>query len=181
MSQFSKGVLTSMEESVIAALAKLEPDTSLPVTGKLVTSKDLQAQIQAHVDAMKSADDARAKVSQFVALDRSLRANLALVLSGIRSYAAGRYGELSPEFASFGFKPKKTPQRTVASKAGAVEKLRATRVARHTMGKRQRAAIHGVVPTPVNPPPAVTSPAAAPANTGGNGALTASVTNGVSH
>jgi hypothetical protein len=176
--------LTNLEESVIAALSKLAPDAILPFGGKPVASKDLQTQLQAHLAAMKSVDDAHAKFSQLVSIEQSQRADIGPVLTGIRSYAAGLYGEKSPEFASFGFKPTITPARTVASKAAAVEKQLATRVARHTMGKRQRAAIHGVVPT--NPPP--NAPVVTPPTSGApvasqplTTAPVAMVTNGVSH
>ena len=110
-----------------------------------------------------------------------------------------------------GLKPRKVAQRTPLSKVEAAEKLRATRVARHTMGKVQRLAIHGVVPTngpvptsptpgapvvsppvtqapivvtPVSPAPIVspTPPATPPADGGANGAPTASVVmNGAAH
>ena len=177
--------LGSLEESVVTALSKLVPDASLPFAGKPVASKDLQTQLQAHVAAMKSVDDARARFSQLVAIEESQRAVIGPVLSGIRTYAAAQYGEKSPEFASFGFKPRRIPERTVASKAAAVEKRLATRVARHTMGKRQRAAIHGVMPT--NPPsngavatPQTSSESSAPAKPV-NPAPVVTVTNGTSH
>ncbi len=153
----SKVVLINMEENLISGLAKLAPDVSLPVAGKLVTSKELQAQIQAHVDTMNSSNDARAKFLELVGLDKSQRAGIKPILDAVRSYAAGLYGENSAEFASFGLKPRKVAQRTPLSKVEAAEKLRATRVARHTMGKVQRSAIHGVVPTngpvPTSPTP----------------------------
>ncbi len=192
----SKTDLLNLEGSVIAALAKLAPDASVPIAGKPVASKDLQAQLQAHVDTMNSVNDAHAKFSQLVGLDKSSREDLAPVLAAIRSYAAGTFGETSPEFSSFGFAPKKVAHRTVESKAEAAEKLRATRVARHTMGKRQRAAIHGVVPTTPTANVAVAPASAAslapaanappsvgpPADAGTNGAAsTTPVVNGATH
>jgi hypothetical protein len=142
----SRVAQTNLEESVIAALGQLLPEGNVPIAGKVLASKALRAQIQAHVDTMKAATDARARFVQLVLLDHAQRADMKQLLAGIRNHAEALYGELSPEFASFGFKPRKTPQRTVESKQQAAEKLRATRAARHTMGKRQRAAIHGVVP-----------------------------------
>ena len=202
----SKLVVLNLEESVIAALAKLAPDASLPVAGKLVASKDLQAQLQGHVDTINALNDARAKVSQLVARDQSQRAGIAPVLTGIRNYAAGLYGELSPEFASFGFKARRAAPRTAQSRADAAAKLRATRAARHTMGKRQRAAIHGapdsppnspaIAVAPVSPPPVVTPPVTVapaqpappvapvtPAVTAGTSSapIVSSVTNGAAH
>jgi hypothetical protein len=205
----TKVVLINLEENVIAGLAKLAPEVSLPVGGKLVTSKDLQAQLQAHVDTMNSANGARAKFSELVGVDKSQRAGTKPVLAAVRSYAAGLFGENSAEFASFGFKPTKVAQRTPLSKVEASEKVRATRIARHTMGKVQRSAIHGVVPTtpppngpvasapataapvvsmPVAQPPIIAAPvspapiATPPVNAGANAVPTASVVmNGAAH
>ncbi len=185
----SKAVLMQFEGSVMDALAKIIPKATLPVGGKLVTSKELRGRIQTHVDTMDALVQARAKVSQLVALDRQQRAELMSVMAGIQHYVAGLFGEHSMEFASFGFKPKKVPQRTVESKAQAAEKLRATRLARHTLGKRQKASIHGMPATPkADPavPPAlaasVPSSSTPPVNAGANGAVrTTSILNGAAH
>ncbi len=154
----NRTVIINLEQSVISALAKLAPDASMPVAGKLVASKDVQAKIQAHVDTMTSLTAARAKASQLHDVDESQRTETDAILTCVRNYAAGLFGENSPEFASFGFLPKKVAQRTLESKTDAAEKVRATRVARHTMGKRQKAAIHGVVATA----PAAIAPSASP-------------------
>lgn len=58
--------------------------------------------------------------------------------------AAAFLGESSGELLKFGFKPKgKRPPLTLEQKAAKAEKARRTREARHTMGPRQKAAIHG--------------------------------------
>jgi hypothetical protein len=71
------------------------------------------------------------------------------------------------EFEQFGFKPRKQAQAlTPEQKQLKVEKLRQTRAQRHTMGKRQKAAIKGGV---VNPPASDTTNAAPTNGTQGNG------------
>jgi hypothetical protein len=142
----------NLKEHVIAAIAKLAPDAVFPVGGKLVASKDLQAQIQANVDRQKELVETRAKARQLLVLVESERVESTKVLTAVRQYAAGAFGEASAEFASFGFKERKAPQQKPASRVEAAAKMRATRLARHTMGRRQRAAIHGVVPpSPATP------------------------------
>ena len=79
----NKVVLTNLEENVISGLAKLAPDVSLAVGGKIVSSKDLQAQLQAHVDTMNSVNSAQAKFFELAGLDKSQRI-------GIEAYP--RYG-----------------------------------------------------------------------------------------
>ena len=170
----SKVVLRNLEESVAAALDKLAPKANIPVAGKLVASKDVRVQLLSHVAAMDASSDARAKFVQAVSADKAQRAQMGPLLSAIRSYAAGVYGEGSPEFALFGFKPKRFAYRTVQVKAEAVEKLRATRAARHTMGKRQKAAIHGTVAAsdggPTATPPNGSAPSPSPVTPPTNGA-----------
>jgi hypothetical protein len=69
--------------------------------------------------------------------------------------------------ADFGFAPPTVSQPTADTKATAVEKRRATREARHTMGKNPKKNVKGTVaapsPTPSGPSPA---PAAATPVTG---------------
>ncbi len=207
----NKTLLITLEENVVAALAKYAPDVNVPIGGKSIASKDLQTQLQAHVDTMKATGDARAKYSQLVLQGRAQAAATAPLLSGIHTFVAASYGEQSPEFAAFGFTPRTARHAPSAeSRAGAVQKLLATRAARHTMGDRQRAAIHGVVPTttppngpvaspptttpitpsvqpaPVASPPATTAPVAPPASPPvtpvANGAAAATTAvNGTSH
>ncbi len=63
------------------------------------------------------------------------------------------------EFEQFGFKPRKKPAPlTPEKKQLKVDRLRATRSARHVMGKRQKAAIKGQPKTPTSPPPEAEKP-----------------------
>jgi hypothetical protein len=151
--------LTVLEESVVGGLARLLPDASVPIAGKLIGSKELQARVKAHADILNALRDAHAKVSELVALDQSMRGEMAQLLMGIRNQVSALYGEESAAFASFGFKARKTPQRTPKSKVVAAEKSLATRAARHTMGKRQRSQIHGTVPAAPDAPTANGAPA----------------------
>ena len=60
--------------------------------------------------------------------------------------AAAAFGESSAEFALLGFSPRKTPiTLTPEQKQHKLEQMRATRAARHTMGKRQKRAVKGDV------------------------------------
>jgi hypothetical protein len=50
--------------------------------------------------------------------------------------------------AAFGYSVPKPYKRSAEAVIAATAKAKATRAARHTMGKKQRASIHGVVATP---------------------------------
>lgn len=65
---------------------------------------------------------------------------------------SAQLGADNAELATYGGRPRKVPPAlTSEQKLAAVLKAKATRAARHTMGKRQKAAIHGTVP-PAGPP-----------------------------
>lgn len=63
------------------------------------------------------------------------------------------------QLADFSLKGKKAPVVTPATRVAAAQKAKATRAARHTMGKVQKAQIKGVVTAPATSP---SSPAPAP-------------------
>jgi len=79
----------------------------------------------------------------------------------LRTYILGSYGTAALQMLQdFGFTPPKPRggKKTASTKAQAVVQAKATRVARHTMGKRQKAKIKGTAPAqPVTTPgPTVT-------------------------
>src|SRR3979409_1544989 len=87
--------------------------------------------------------------------DRALRTSVTRVLRGLREHLLNVFGDTSPALADFGLAPPKKPVTTPEKKDAAADKMRATRAARHTMGKKQKKAIKGVVPAtaPEAPPP----------------------------
>jgi hypothetical protein len=100
---------------------------------------------------------------------------------------AAAFGENSQQYASLGFAPRKPAQQTVESKAQAHLKMLATRKARQTLGKVQKAKIHGVVPAPAPVPmsvgsaPTADSPSPSPATGSGPGAGVSNGTSNGSH
>jgi hypothetical protein len=83
-------------------------------------------------------------------------------LTSLKHYLEGIYGPQSSILADYGLKPHKPYKRTLKSKVTAAEKDAATRVARDTMGPREKEAVHGTVavsPRP-EPAPAASTPSA---------------------
>src|SRR5581483_2924280 len=67
-------------------------------------------------------------------------------LSLLKHAVVASAGDEATELTLLGFKPKKKPaELTPEQKQHRVEQMRATRAARHTMGKRQKQAVKGVV------------------------------------
>jgi hypothetical protein len=93
----------------------------------------------------------------------------------LKQWAFAKFGASSQAAKDMGFAPRKVAKRTVETKQHAVQQSIATREARHTMGKKQRSRIKGVVVAPIAPaePAVVEAPAAPPATpSSGTGANT---------
>jgi len=100
--------------------------------------------------------------------------------AALRAWVRAEFGVESTEAIDFGFPAPRKPVRTLEEKTLAAARTKATRAARHTMGKRQKEEIRGmlVVPTPppMAPPPQLVAAtateeepvAASPPTTGGS-------------
>ncbi|HZU98865.1 MAG TPA: hypothetical protein VFF73_19315 [Planctomycetota bacterium] len=78
---------------------------------------------------------------------------ISALIDDIKKGASLGWGDSSVEFGQFGFAPKKKPAPlTPEQKQTKLERYRATKAARGTLGRRQRQAIKGVVPTPPSTP-----------------------------
>jgi hypothetical protein len=79
----------------------------------------------------------------------------------VKAWVVNEFGEGSQQAIDFGFPPPRKATRTVESKVTAVARSKATREARHTMGKKQKSLIKGVVVTSTAPADPVNTPAGA--------------------
>jgi len=80
-----------------------------------------------------------------------MRAELKSITPAVVSFVTNMFGVGSEVYNAFGLSERKVAKKTASVKALAVEKLRATREARHTMGSRERLEIHGNVEQPAAP------------------------------
>jgi hypothetical protein len=112
------------------------------VTGSY-TTKELGQILQELVDAHQALLDVRTKVQSAMKTQREKVAEVAPIVKALRKYLLSVHGD-PHDLASMGLRPPKprTPS-TVQEAVAAVEKRRATRKARHTMGSRAREKIHG--------------------------------------
>ena len=86
----------------------------------------------------------------------------------VKACVVNEFGVGSQQALDFGFAPPRKATRTVESKVNAVALAKATRAARHTMGKKQKSLIKGTMVVPATPAvpanvPAGASPASLPA------------------
>ena len=150
MSNTNKAIEQSRDTKVIAAIAAhFSGATVFTLGGTVYTAAELQQLLQSRMDAAKTTQAARATWLTDVAAEKVKTIEVASALLNLGRQLIATDGAKSQLVADFGFTPK---PRTV--KAGtvalAVVKREATRKARHTLGKKQKAGIKGVV-TPVLP------------------------------
>jgi hypothetical protein len=131
------------------------------------TKDDLIALFRSRVTAAEATKTARTALHAAVASERATDAKVAPLRAQMRMFLSLRFGKDSPELQKFGFTQAKVTKKSASSKAAGVVKAKATRAARGTTGKKQKAKIKAppmnvaTVATPVAATPAVVSPATA--------------------
>jgi hypothetical protein len=156
-------LLAALVKGVSTELAGVD---SIVLDGTTYARTDLLARIQAALDAFASVKTARTALAQAVASQDAAVAQAKPLRAGVKRFLQLKYGPTSPKLQEFGFTPTRVPVTSVKTKAEAKVKSAATRAARGTKGKKQKAQITGAsTPQTVADGTKVptTSPAAAPA------------------
>ena len=150
----------------ITALNKLVTSkAAMKINGQPMKLSDVIAVYQANVDARAELITQRAALTKALSARESAEATRQATDVGLKAWVIGEFGASSTEAQEFGFGPSKVAVKSAETKAKAVKKLRATREARMTLGKRQRKDIKGAVPASTEPAvPANTAPAASSAS-----------------
>jgi hypothetical protein len=148
------------DQKLIDGLKKHEPTlSSLFIGGALLKTADVITILQTRIDAATTVVSSRATWQTDVKADHDQRAKTKTLVSGLRQALQVAFVGQIDALADFGLKPRKVRVTTPEQKAAASAKAKATRVARHTMGPKQKAQIKGTVPAPATPPePAPTAP-----------------------
>jgi hypothetical protein len=131
--------------------------TTLTLAGTAYAPSALVKLLEELVSAINAAVAARTAAHDAVLAASAKSAAVDPVIAALRSYLLGVYSD-AKTLADFGLAPRK-PRRAPTQQEGAAAaaKRLATRAARHTLGKRQKASVHGTAPEPapvVAPPPA---------------------------
>jgi hypothetical protein len=131
--------------NVLAGLAKHFEGQTLKLGGPTFSPEQLRAVFQGQLDAIAAVDTARAGLSVAVANERKAAKEAHWFARRLKMYVLALFGSsAAEELASFGWQaPKKPGPKTVMAKLEGAVKARSTRVARRTMGKRQRKKIRG--------------------------------------
>jgi hypothetical protein len=136
------------------------------IAGAAVPLKDIITTLQSRIAAAKNVSPAKATWLAALAADRDVRSKSKTLVSALKQSLLVFYAGQVQTLADFGLTGRKTPVVSPETQVAAAAKAKATRAARHTMGKKQKAKITGtVVTTAPAPPPSAASPAAPPAAT----------------
>jgi hypothetical protein len=164
MSEKSRSITQAHDGQVIVGInTNLQNVSSLPLATSTYTMAALVQLIQSRIDAANTVVNARAHWVDASATYEALNTKVTQVVRDLRQYVISVYGKDSPVLADFGFTSSKRTPLTSEQLVVRAQKAAATRKARGTMGKKQKAKIKGTVDTTAPAtPPAATPPTAAP-------------------
>jgi hypothetical protein len=130
---------------------------SVMVNGSQLTTAQVVSKLGEILTTSHEVDTAHASWQAAVKLDLAERANTATFVSGVRKAILVAFNGQVDVLADFGLTERKPRVLTPEQKQAAAAKAKATRAARHTMGKKQKAQITGA-----NAPAAAAAPSPAP-------------------
>jgi hypothetical protein len=153
--------IAQAEQVIATEVAGVVGTATIMVEGVQMTAAQLGELFSSHVAEINALVKSKAQIHDQVLKQKSSRVTTQKAAQALKAWVAGACGASSPQATTLGFQPPNRHPATVATKAEAQVKSKATRAERHTMGKRQKASIHGTVSTPPSP--------AAPTTIGNNG------------
>jgi len=141
ISTSSKQSLVSTCNALITGITALASANTVVSAGKTYTKAQLLAPLQAYVVLPPATAAAKTAYTKAVAAEGEGReAVVAMIEDVLKPFLQQLLGKSSPDLETYGLEPVKTPEKTVATKAAAVQKSQATRKALGTKGPVQKAA-----------------------------------------
>jgi hypothetical protein len=157
----SKAVRSDRNRQAIAGVRKHFASTAtVVIDGVPHTPDDIVRALQSSIDASDATAAAGAQFHKTVEAEKAANASADAMYGGLKTLVTSQFKTTPDTMADFGITLPSRQVPDAATAAAAAEKRRATRVARHTMGKRQKANVKGTVttpetapaPTPITPP-----------------------------
>jgi hypothetical protein len=180
MATRTKSSRSDRNHLVIAGVKKhLANATSIIIGGTSYAPMDIEKILQDPIDARDATATTTAAFHKAVAAEKAANAKGDALYRGLRKYLTNQYETQPDVLADFGIAIVNRQAPDASTVANAVVKRADTRVARHTMGKRQKRKVTGdvtgITVTPVIASnPVATAPAASPPGTSDAGAPHAS-------
>jgi hypothetical protein len=177
-------------QAFVAGITKHFPNGSFTLGNTTYTAAALIQEFQALEQAIVALNAAQGNARDAMAALRKKEVDVAPLTRAFKHFLLASFSNSTPTLADFGLQPPKTAKPLASEqRTTATVKMRATRAARGTMGKKQKLAIKGnvtgIVVTPVTEPaspgaspaaPPAASPAASPATTATTAAAPAAST-----
>jgi hypothetical protein len=113
------------------------------------TRDELIAELTGMVTAAEATKTANQTWRITVQAERAVEVKMRPLRDGIHAILQARFGKDSTQLTQFGFVPSKATKKAAVTKAAAVQKGKATRTARNTMGKVQKKSVKGTLPAQV--------------------------------
>ena len=153
MKPLTKAVRSDRNRKAIAGVRKqLASTKTVVLDGVSYAPDDIVKALQGSIDAADATIAITAQFHKTVDAERAANATADTVYAGLKTYVTSQYKTSPDTMADFGITLPSRQVPDAATTATAVEKRQATRVARHTMGKRQKANVKGTVTTPTAAP-----------------------------
>jgi hypothetical protein len=135
-------------KALIGGLPNMPPGiTAVTVLGNTYTLPDLGTKLSSYAAKYATAETLTTQAKVAVDARDAEAAEAREFLSATKGAIKNALGRKSPALQTVGVTPEKTPAPpTAEEKQQRVAKAKATREARHTMGKKQKAKIKGQVP-----------------------------------
>jgi hypothetical protein len=140
----------------------LAQTASMTVDGQSMTPTAIVAFLQGRIDAAKAVSVAEAAQNAAIKGERDVRGKSSTTRSALVRLIVGMFLSSPDTLAAFGISAPKVGTMSVEAKAKAIAKSKATREARHTMGKVQKLAITGSPAAASNGAPPATPATAQP-------------------
>ncbi len=140
--------LQALYQAVISGLlAFYAPTDTFLMKSGTYTRDDLVLKFQTFVAAIESTKSLYLQWRQGIQAERELELEVTPLRVGVRAVAQTRFGKDGTQLLQFGFQLAKVPVHTPASRVLAAAKAKATREARGTLTKKEKAALKGTVTT----------------------------------
>jgi hypothetical protein len=164
MNENNRSVRQDSARKILAAInSTLPATTSVTLAGTQYSRDTLAASVQEDIDVEDAATNAKTAFFNAATASTTRRKDRKAFYKGLQSYVENQFTDPNV-ISGFGYAPRVVTPQDTTTKVAAVQKRAATRKARHTLGKNQKAGIKGDV-TGVNVTPITTpvAPAVAPA------------------
>jgi hypothetical protein len=179
MSKDNRQVKLAQEQQQLTCLQKhVSKNTVIKIDGEAFKQAEIADLYVRHLALLQASEAAYENWLAAVAKEREAEKALRPARSVLAQFFKNQFGAKSQQAIDFGIKTRAAARPTVEARSEAVEKSRATRAARHEVGKKERLLIHADVIKNADPPAPTATPTATAATNGASNGVANGASNG---